>query len=170
MDANGCLDQDTVVVVVKPLPQIPAITFISDTLYSDSDLGNQWYVDETLIPDAEDSYYVPTISGTYYSIMTEDGCVSEKSTDIFVQITDIRLYEDRSLKIYPNPTVDFIQIETENIGRYILEISASTGQLMSQQVVSDPIYTLNLKSYINGLYFITIRTEDFVSTKKIVKL
>ena len=62
-----------------------------------------------------------------------------------------------------------ILIETENLGRYILEITASTGQLMRQEVVSDPVYSVNLSQMTNGIYFITIKTEDFVKTERIIK-
>ncbi|RLD47862.1 MAG: hypothetical protein DRI97_19265, partial [Bacteroidetes bacterium] len=168
-DENGCSGEDQVWVEVKPIPLTPTISFDSDTLFSDSDIGNQWYMDEIPISDAGDSYYLPGITGTYHAIVTEDGCVSEKSNQIYIQATDIKQHDFRSLKIFPNPTQDFILIETENLGRYILEITASTGQLMRQEVVSDPVYSVNLSQMINGIYFITIKTEDFVKTERIIK-
>lgn len=168
-DENGCSGEDQVWVEVKPIPLTPTISFDSDTLFSDSDIGNQWYMDEIPISDAGDSYYLPGITGTYHAIVTEDGCVSEKSNQIYIQATDIKQHDFSSLKIFPNPTQDFILIETENLGRYILEITASTGQLMRQEVVSDPVYSVNLSQMINGIYFITIKTEDFVKTERIIK-
>jgi hypothetical protein len=52
----------------------------------------------------------------------------------------------------------------------IIEITASTGQIVLQGVVSDPNYTVNLSTFISGTYFITIKAKDFMTTEKIIKL
>ncbi len=125
-DENGCSGEDQVWIEVKPIPLTPTISFDSDTLFSDSDLGNQWYVDEIPISDAGNSSYLPGITGTYHVIVNEDGCVSEKSNQI-------------------------------------------SGQLMLQEIVTDPIHTVDLSHMINGTYFITIKSAELVRTEKIIK-
>ncbi len=168
-DENGCSDQDQVLVEIKPVPQTPTIIFNADTLFSDAEVGNQWYVDGVLIAGDTATFFRPTITGTYYTIVREDGCSSEKSNNIFVQLTNIIQSELNDIKIFPNPTEDFIKIETGNMGRYNLEITALTGQLILQEEVADPVYSVNLSEFTNGLYFVTIRVKDHLTIRKIIK-
>jgi len=168
-DDNGCSRQDQVLVEVKPIPQTPTIILDSDTLYSDSETGNQWYLDGSLIPDATDSLHVPTASGVYHVVVTEDGCASEKSNEINVRITALIQNEAGKLKIYPNPAETFIKIETESVGPYLLRITSASGQMILQEEVSDPVYRVDLTGMLPGMYFVTISSENWLSTSKLVK-
>jgi hypothetical protein len=51
-----------------------------------------------------------------------------------------------------------------------VEITSSRGQLIARKTMNGTTMQLDLSSFRNGIYFITVRSKDFVTTKKIVKL
>jgi len=73
-------------------------------------------------------------------------------------------------RIFPNPTYNLLTIETENPKLCSIEITSLNGRLLLNDDVVGPIHQLDLSSFQKGVYFITIRSKDFVSTKKIIKL
>lgn len=74
------------------------------------------------------------------------------------------------LKIYPNPTNSTVNIETGIQGQYSMELLNLNGQLLMKTVLTVRSHQLDLSSYQKGIYFIAIRSKDFVSTRKIIKL
>jgi hypothetical protein len=75
-----------------------------------------------------------------------------------------------SLSTYPNPANTFLTIETDISGLYEIEISSLNGRLVYQWENKEPVIHLDLSSFQKGVYFITIRSKDFVTTRKIIKL
>jgi len=72
--------------------------------------------------------------------------------------------------IFPNPAEDIIHIEAGNIDSYYLRITTMNGQEVFSQEVYHPAQQLDLSSFQKGVYFITIRSREIVTTRKIVKL
>lgn len=78
---------------------------------------------------------------------------------------------DNSIKIYPNPANNFIQIEGLNVLSY--SIFDFTGKQIEEQLIS--INNINLKCYINisnlfsGIYFIKVKTDKGNRSFKFVK-
>jgi len=100
------------------------------------------------------------------------------NTRIFNDTIDVGAYEnhhvtrvgkinnDFSFTIYPNPTSNYITIETKKNSK--VEILNSIGkQISSISKVYNKI-TINLSSYPRGIYFVKISSKLGVSTKKIV--
>ena len=74
------------------------------------------------------------------------------------------------LIIYPNPTDDLLTIETKQPDYYTIEITSLNGQLLLTDEIEGSSQQIDLSSFQKGVYLITIRSEDFVTTKKIIKL
>jgi len=77
---------------------------------------------------------------------------------------------DDLVRVYPNPCVNFVKIESHVAGKLSIRLTSMNGQLHINQVNSDPIITLDLSSLKNGIYFITIISDDFITTKKIFRI
>jgi len=73
-------------------------------------------------------------------------------------------------RIYPNPTEKFLNIELESAGPYQVDIHSLAGKLLSRTQVEGTSHQLDLSSFRSGVYFLTIRSGDFVTTRKIIKL
>jgi hypothetical protein len=71
---------------------------------------------------------------------------------------------------YPNPVTDLLTIETGISDRYDIDITNLNGQLVFRKNIEKPTHKINLSSFQKGVYFITIRSKDFVTTSKIIKM
>lgn len=72
-----------------------------------------------------------------------------------------------AVKLYPNPSTDFVQIEMSQEGNYLLELSDQQGKIMYQKKFSTAIFKLDLKGFRPGNYF--LRFTDVPSRKIISK-
>lgn len=77
---------------------------------------------------------------------------------------------NENLRIYPNPTNELLSIETSYSGQQSFEITSLNGQQMLRGDIEGGFLQIDLSSFQKGAYFITFRSVDFVSTRKIIKL
>jgi Leucine-rich repeat (LRR) protein len=75
----------------------------------------------------------------------------------------------REFMVYPNPAHDIIHIEKTDPGPCRLEISSLSGQVIIDEVMTGCILQVDLSCLRTGAYFITMSSQDFVFTKKIIK-
>ena len=73
------------------------------------------------------------------------------------------------LRLYPNPTKGMLSIESNSQGWHSIEISMLNGQVIFLGEMEGNTHQLDLTSFKKGLYFITIDTEDYVTTRKIIR-
>ncbi len=74
-----------------------------------------------------------------------------------------------SLKVYPNPVTDYVNIESDS---EILNISLSNinGQILSYQKINCGYYLLDMRDYPGGFYIIKISTPNGDRFFRIIKL
>ncbi len=105
---------------------------------------------------------------SYYNQPTFN--VSLGFQDQFSQVTTaiFETNNDYDLKIYPNPTSNYIKIENENTSILKISLYNALGQLLfeSNQYVS----IINMLPYIQGAYYLTITTKQKTITQKIIKI
>jgi N-acetylneuraminic acid mutarotase len=75
----------------------------------------------------------------------------------------------QEIRAYPNPTSGILTVETDYLGSYLI-INSANGQSLHREVLEETPHQVNLSSFQKGIYFITIKSKDFISTKKIIKL
>lgn len=71
--------------------------------------------------------------------------------------------------IYPNPTANLINIQTKIIGSYEIMLTSASGQIFHHEICYEPVQQLELSSYPEGVFFLTIRSNDFVTTRKVIR-
>ncbi len=92
------------------------------------------------------------------------GIFKTVNTENFTSINDI--------KVYPNPTVDIVNISFAEKDDFEISILNSSGQMISKtKYFQVKTLTLNMKNFIDGIYFILIKNNDNkqFKTYKIVK-
>jgi hypothetical protein len=80
-----------------------------------------------------------------------------------------------SLKVYPVPTSDFINIETTPVdtGRLNLELYDSRGvKVLNKTVAFQPILQVDISNFPSGIYFLKVvipQKDQLFKTEKIIK-
>ena len=153
-----------VAVPFNQVPPTPIITFNGLELISSSTDGN-WYLDGTLIPNATDSNYIPTVNGdyTFTTNPSVDGCIS---TSAIFTVTSVGLQNQNqsfSVKVYPNPMIDEAVIEiNSNLNYYNASfiINDLTGRkiLVENIAIKQGINQININKNMltQGVYFYEI--------------
>jgi len=75
-----------------------------------------------------------------------------------------------TFNIYPNPTFDLITIQTNGEWEYSIELINMSGQMIHYSRCVEGSHRIDLSSFRKGVYFITIRSAEFVTKRKVVKL
>ena len=73
-------------------------------------------------------------------------------------------------KLYPNPTIDLATLEFESpIDAEVLLLSQSLSVLERKAIQQRSKIPIQLSNYPKGLYFVTIKSDNFIKTLKLVK-
>ena len=108
-----------------------------------------------------------------YTVTAEDGTTVQ---DWSVLVTVDPAVSARAVSpgdrasVYPNPANTFLTIETEFTDHYSIEIISLNGKQIFSNKMEGTSHQLDLSSFQKGVYFITIRSKDFVTTRKIIKM
>ena len=78
--------------------------------------------------------------------------------------------EDYSLQVFPNPVHNFLQIKTQGIIEFPLQISITNlqGQVLKQQKMSNGLMSIQLDGLPKGIYF--IQFQDRIGRIKVEKI
>jgi len=85
-------------------------------------------------------------------------------------VTNITDDAKEFIHIYPDPTCGILTLEFENPVTGTLEVRNLNGQLLSEIPIRSATGQIDMGSFSKGIYLITIRSEEFLRTEKIVKL
>ena len=69
----------------------------------------------------------------------------------------------------PNPTKDFIYIKTEKTNNKMLKIIDISGRIVYSKKLNDNIEQIDISDYSKGVYFISVKSDEFIKTEKIIK-
>ncbi|MFC2080508.1 T9SS type A sorting domain-containing protein, partial [Bacteroidota bacterium] len=106
-----------------------------------------------------DGVTVSITGSDYFNITTEPCGSNEISENI-----------NSEIRIYPNPAADFVTVETDIYGDYVLEITSINGQLMQRNVMKGSSCQMDFSAYKKGIYFLSIKSADAKNTFRIIKL
>jgi len=138
----------------------PTTTEVEVELLSDSTRELQLhYRPNGYIGDVTINYRITEVGNTNNTISFSVKYVAI-TTDIFSQSTS-----KINVKLFPNPTKDFVVIEKNNKNINNIELVDVSGNIIFKTIVNDRIYKLDLSSLEKGVYLIRIDG----SIKKIIK-
>ena len=73
---------------------------------------------------------------------------------------------NESLSIYPNPTNGKLNVKVNDIVE--IEVINIVGQSVATFIVNDDSYEIDMSNFNTGMYFINVKTENEIMTKKII--
>lgn len=139
----------------------PTVTFDGMQLISDAMDGNQWYNENGVIPDATESTYEPTEDGIYYCIVTDmNGCVSDTSNVIEVDLTGLTEMDVLGFRIFPNPFGGELHIESTYNETFQIQIIANDGKILEVINHFRGSTVINLAFLPSGQYSIRFLPEE----------
>jgi hypothetical protein len=174
---GGCKNNDTIKIIVLPIPAVPQIVQHMDTLIADTGFAAyQWYFNNVLIDGATTNKHVCLNNGNYYlSVSNADGCSVNSQTRFVTSVGIHETASTASVTVYPNPVIDEVTIEfnlpkAEDVKMNLINASGQTIQSQDlKQVRAGDKKSINLRSYANGIYYLQILTNDGMVNKKILK-
>jgi len=158
---------DTLTVVQFEVPMIDPIIQSGDSLITNSTHDYQWTLNGTdIVGETNPQITVGAPYGEFSCYATSaDGCVAFSDT-ITLTVGLESLYSN-GLSVYPNPVVDYFEIETNSVINKV-ELIDAAGRMISLKEKTEMGYDIShLKA---GLYTIIITTDSGAFQSKITRL
>jgi hypothetical protein len=114
-DANGCTQNGTFNLIVRPRPAKPSIVQVAATTLESSVTGAtyQWYRNEQLIVGAKNKQYVFTAGGKYEVVVFNAYGCGTMSEGFVINANGLSVEEIiTSVRLFPNPTSSSVTLET----------------------------------------------------------
>lgn len=165
----GCDSTLTLNLTINAMPVMTVTDNGNLTLSASSADSYQWFNCTTgaVIPGETTATLTVSQNGSYAVIGTNaQGCV-DTSNCIVIDYISVEENAFEVVNVFPNPTIDVVQISFESNTALILVNNALGEQLQQLDVTSGAV--ISLKDYEAGIYFITIKTPLGVTLKRIVK-
>lgn len=174
-NANG---SDTLIlpdfITVYPTPPIPTITQIGSTLTSSEADFYQWQLNTVDIPGATNQSYEVLQSG-FYTVIVSDSNSCKNSATLYVEITGIDEVSGAGVWVSPNPSDGVFNVRLGMAGPAVaitMQVTDAIGRPVyfyaPDQPEQNQIQQVDLRRLPRGVYLLTIRSDGFVVTKKII--
>ncbi len=175
-DNNGCTNTSDVSVVVHE-PNTPSITLVADSLISSPGISYQWYLDDVLIVNATNDFFVPVMDGTYTVVtLDNNGCLNTSEPFLFTT-TNIQSLELYTINIRPNPVKDYLEVAfvtNTTLHQVAMEIMDVKGRQVFQQKYGEVngsfLEKADVSNLPSGTYLIRILALEGIFTEKIIKV
>lgn len=95
--------------------------------------------------------------------------VTESFTVTVVPGTGIVYHNERSFKVYPNPSAGIVQIDHNKEEDALLTILNTIGQIVYQNQISSGNYSVDMTSLPAGPYIIRLKDDSAVLTRTLLK-
>jgi hypothetical protein len=157
-------------IYIEVLAETPYITASGDILSSSATEGNQWYDGNGPVDGATGETYFATEPGTYYTIVTQEGCVSAPSNSIeLITVSSEENEVLKGIKIYPNPVKDELHLEMEDNQLVNVEIMTMTGDIIYRGSFNERSI-IHTGILIRGMYCIKLTMNKEVVMRSFIKL
>lgn len=173
-DSNGCVVTVQRSVSTYPAVNAPVITVNGNVLTSSALTGNQWYLNNTIIPGATAQTYTVLQQGYYTVIVTNNvGCTSLASAAIIVSVQQLA-DNPALLQISPNPGNGLFRLSFELATPQQCRVTVFS--LPGQQVFVQDFGICNgpqnreisLEKQPAGTYLLQFETGEMRITRRIV--
>ena len=149
---------DTITLDRRPVPSLPAISYIGRQLMSDS-ANVQWYGPAGLLPGATGPTYIPTVQGDYYALIPSPLCGTGKSNVLTISPLTVGNYNMKGVSLYPNPTTGLLTITWSAPANTRITVYSTTGKALLYDAATGARKALDLSALPSGIYFVQLQDE-----------
>jgi len=175
---NNFLEAQPVSQTICVMPKKPIISSIglgsgNAVLTSSANLGNQWYRNGSILPNAVNTNYAIDGEGLYTVKVTIDGCASTLSDPYAIIITALESLDlSVILSLYPNPSkkellVSLTGVKEDEISMLI--IYDFSGRTVSQEKMNGRERILDIEQIPSGNYLIRVENKTTSKSARFVK-
>ena len=142
-------------------------------------LADFTHTDSTLDYIVTDWQYVELLTGQYdsvsFDLSSSDVGAFGMNTPAYFCIDNVGNFplssntiNQETINIYPNPSSDFIYINSKDSDNYTISLFNILGELIIDKKIN--LQQLNLSNLPNGQYFLKIESESGIINEKILKI
>lgn len=135
----------------------------STATYQWLDCGNNY----APIANETNQSFTATAAGTYAVAVTSSGCTDTSACVLL----DVGMGEQalQLISVFPNPANELLTIAFPQTTQATLQLFESSGALVRSVNVNTDNATLDLSGLANGVYHLTIRTTDGITTRQVIR-
>ncbi|MDI1235338.1 MAG: T9SS type A sorting domain-containing protein, partial [bacterium] len=168
-DINQCLSiSPKTTISVNPIPAVPTIQVNGDQLNSNYQNGNQWFLNNNLLP-GETSQTLLVKQNGFYSVHVSNTSNCQSVSDPY-HFTNSTMVSSNNLKtdlnIVPNPGTGIFQIIQTRVEPFSITIYNAIGEIVYQAMEAST--TLDLSMFAKGIYHFEFETNTSKINKKVV--
>jgi len=173
---NGALSDTLLIsncITVYPSPPPQGIIQSGDSLIANQGaVSYQWYHNGNLIPGATNYFYIADASGNFNVVCTDaNGCEVEAVIfDVIAGLTPPDSYRDLSngegVTAFPIPVDKVLNLVSAK--PIDVSIVDAIGQTLFISAAASEKFTIETSDFDAGVYFLTYKTEKYISSEKIV--
>lgn len=167
----GAVDTASVTVSVLPVPMVPAIDHVNDSVFITNPqvgVSYTWQFNNTPLPQDSGQYIIVTADGAYRVVAQITGSCAKNSNVELVQLVGLSTVDPPTVTAYPNPFTDRLNVTGMQQGSqwYLYSIS---GQLMSEGVSAGSRAVLGFDVNIpTGIFY--LKLTDVQGKTHVIKL
>ena len=146
-----------------------------DTLVTDSDGVYSYNLEYTVPQKAIASHcrLVAILHNYKATNLTLNNILNATSTDGYLcansaGIENYHKMEKPGISIFPNPASEYAIVETDGDIRRITVSSLNGKIMLYDEVCSSPIYHIDTRHWTNGIYLLSITTDNGTTTQKMI--
>lgn len=123
------------------------------------------------IPGATNNTFAPTYNGSFAVELTKNNCVDTSGCHSLTNVSIQDLEFARSIKLFPNPTSDVLNLEfSEVFGNIEIVINDVAGKEVLRATRKQKKYLeIDLQKLANGAYFVNITADKKKAIYKVLK-
>ena len=121
----------------------------------------------SIIPGAINQTFMATENGTYAVDVTFNTC-TERSEALSVTTLDLEQFKAEEVRIYPNPSKDFVIIDVDKDTAIKMSIFDASGKLLQQDSFNGKT-EMDIERLAAGVYFFKFDSKEKTATLKFVK-
>jgi hypothetical protein len=161
-------------VVVNAKPTTPVVTQSGNVLTSSAVSGNQWYLNNNFISNANGQSYTAGQQGWYVVVVTGPNGCSASSDSLFVTpVGVVDLEFAKLIQVYPNPVSDILNLDisgnVNSLDNWTYSITDIAGRVVDFNHVSGFNSRIGMSDKSAGVYFVNITDGDRHISFKVLK-